>query len=74
MSIGAAVELKQQTRSPSPSSGAPHRLLFPLFAEAPRKRLCSWARCSRADAANPQLTPVSDETAIYVHMPVVLNY
>lgn len=49
-------------------------LLFPLFAEAPRKCLCSLACCSKADAANPQLTPVSDETTIYIHMPVVLNY
>lgn len=37
-------------------------LLFPLFAAAPRKCLCSLACCSKDDAANPRLTPVSDET------------
>lgn len=69
-----AVELQQQTNELSRSGRAQHPPLFPLFTEAPRKCLCSLARCSKADTANPQLTPVSDETTIYVHMPVVLNY
>ena len=49
-------------------------LLFPLFAAAPRKFFCSLACYSNADAANPRLTPVSDEETIYIDMPVVLNY
>lgn len=48
--------------------------LLPVYTEAPRKRLCSLERCTKADDANPQLTPVSDESVLYIHMPLVLNY
>lgn len=68
------VELKQQTAALSPSSRAQHSPLFPRFTEAPRKCLCSLACCSKAKDANLHLTPVSDETTIYVRTPVVLNY
>lgn len=68
------VELKQQTAELSPSSRAQHSPLFPLFTEAPRKCLCSLACCTKAEDANLHLTPVSDETTIYICTPVVLNY
>lgn len=68
------VELKQQTAELSPSSRAQHSPLFPLFTEAPRKCLCSLPCCTKAEDANLHLTPVSDETTIYICTPVVLNY
>lgn len=67
-------ELKQQTAELSPSSRAQHSPLFPLFTQAPRKCLCSLACCTKAEDANLHLTPVSDETSIYVRTSVVLNY